>query len=169
MGKNKSKKSISNYMAYLAKKRRVELKQPNTGRTKEKMIAAKQIVIDTKPEFLESIKVPQNNSIPEQPIVEEKHEESEFVRKVRELTKGYTRSLDDIMIMYSEAKGTDKMSLEEFTKYEMLQREFTNALKETINDSERAYINILSKYPKNSDEAIILRGLIDEISKTQER
>lgn len=166
MGKNKSKKSISNYMAYLAKKRRVELKQPNTGRTKEKMIAAKQIVIDTKPEFLESIKVPQNNSIPEQPIVEEKHEESEFVRKVRELTKGYTRSLDDIMIMYSEAKGTDKMSLEEFTKYEMLQREFTNALKETINDSERAYINILSKYPKNSDEAIILRGLIDEISKT---
>ena len=169
MGKNKSKKSISNYMAYLAKKRRVELKQPNTGRTKEEMIAAKQIVIDTKPEFLESIKVPQNNSIPEQPIVEEKHEESEFVRKVRELTKGYTRSLDDIMIMYSEAKGTDKMSLEEFTKYEMLQREFANALKETINDSERAYINILSKYPKNSDEAIILRGLIDEISKTQER
>ena len=61
------------------------------------------------------------------------------------------------------------MSLEEFTKYEMLQREFANALKETINDSERAYINILSKYPKNSDEAIILRGLIDEISKTQER
>lgn len=168
MGKNKSKKSISNYMAYLAKKRRVELKQPNTGRTKEKVIA-KQNVIDTKPEFLESIKVTQNNSIPEQPIVEEKHEESEFVRKVRELTKGYTRSLDDIMIMYSEAKGTDKMSLEEFTKYEMLQREFANALKETINDSERAYINILSKYPKNSDEAIILRGLIDEISKTQER
>ncbi len=168
MGKNKSKKSISNYMAYLAKKRRVELKQPNTGRTKEEMIA-KQIVIDTKPEFLESIKVTQNNSKPEQPIVEEKHEESEFVRKVRELTKGYTRSLDDIMIMYSEAKGTDKMSLEEFTKYEMLQREFANALKETINDSERAYINILSKYPKNSDEAIILRGLIDEISKTQER
>lgn len=168
MGKNKSKKSISNYMAYLAKKRRVELKQPNTGRTKEEMIA-KQIVIDTTPEFLESIKVTQNNSKPEQPIVEEKHKESEFVRKVRELTKGYTRSLDDIMIMYSEAKGTDKMSLEEFTKYEMLQREFTNALKETINDSERAYINILSKYPKNSDEAIILRGLIDEISKTQER
>lgn len=164
MGKNKSKKSISNYMAYLAKKRRVELKQPNTGRTE---IIAKQI--DTKPEFLESIKVTQNNSIPEQPIVEEKHEESEFVRKVRELTKGYTRSLDDIMIMYSETKGTDKMSLEEFTKYEMLQREFANALKETINDSERAYINILSKYPKNSDEAIILRGLIDEISKTQER
>lgn len=162
MGKNKSKKSISNYMAYLAKKKRVELKQPNTGRTKEEMIAKQ-------PEFLESIKVTQNNSIPEQPIVEEKHEESEFVRKVRELTKGYTRSLDDIMIMYSEAKGTDKMSLEEFTKYEMLQREFTNALKETINDSERAYINILSKYPKNSDEAIILRGLIDEISKTQER
>ncbi len=161
MGKNKSKKSISNYMAYLAKKRRVELKQPNTGRTKEEITA--------KPEFLESIKVTQNNSIPEQPIVEEKHEESEFVRKVRELTKGYTRSLDDIMIMYSEAKGTDKMSLEEFTKYEMLQREFANALKETINDSERAYINILSKYPKNSDEAIILRGLIDEISKTQER
>lgn len=168
MGKNKSKKSISNYMAYLAKKRRVELKQPNTGRTKEEMIA-KQIVIDTTPEFLESIKVTQNNSKPEQPIVEEKHKESEFVRKVRELTKGYTRSLDDIMIMYSEAKGTDKMSLEEFTKYEMLQREFANALKETINDSERAYINILSKYPKNSDEAIILRGLIDEISKTQER
>lgn len=168
MGKNKSKKSISNYMAYLAKKRRVELKQPNTGRTKEEMIA-KQIVIDTKPEFLESIKVTQNNSKPEQPIVEEKHEESEFVRKVRELTKGYTRSLDDIMIMYSEAKGTDKMSLEEFTKYEILQREFANAFKETINDSERAYINILSKYPKNSDEAIILRGLIDEISKTQER
>lgn len=166
MGKNKSKKSISNYMAYLAKKRRVELKQPNTGRTKEEMIAKQ---IDTKPEFLESIKVTQNNSIPEQPIVEEKHEESEFVRKVRELTKGYTRSLDDIMIMYSETKGTDKMSLEEFTKYEMLQREFANALKETINDSERAYINILSKYPKNSDEAIILRGLIDEISKTQER
>lgn len=166
MGKNKSKKSISNYMAYLAKKRRVELKQPNTGRTKEEIIAKQ---IDTKPEFLESIKVTQNNSIPEQPIVEEKHEESEFVRKVRELTKGYTRSLDDIMIMYSEAKGTDKMSLEEFTKYEMLQREFANALKETINDSERAYINILSKYPKNSDEAIILRGLIDEISKTQER
>lgn len=166
MGKNKSKKSISNYMAYLAKKRRVELKQPNTGRTKEEITAKP---IDTKPEFLESIKVTQNNSIPEQPIVEEKHEESEFVRKVRELTKGYTRSLDDIMIMYSEAKGTDKMSLEEFTKYEMLQREFTNALKETINDSERAYINILSKYPKNSDEAIILRGLIDGISKTQER
>lgn len=164
MGKNKSKKSISNYMAYLAKKRRVELKQPNTGRTKEEMIAKQ-----TKPEFLESIKVPQNNSIPEQPIVEKKHEESEFVRKVRELTKGYTRSLDDIMIMYSEAKGTDKMSLEEFTKYEMLQREFTNALKETINDPKIAYSNILSKYSKNSDEAIILQGLIDGISKTQER
>lgn len=165
MGKNKSKKSKSNYMAYLAKKkRRVELKQPNTGRTKEKMIAKQ-----TKPEFLKSIKVTPNNSIPEQPIVEEKHEESEFVRKVRELTKGYTRLLDDIMIMYSEAKGTDKMSLEEFTKYEMLQREFANALKETINDPKSAYSNILSKYPKNSDEAIILRGLIDEISKTQER
>ena len=41
MGKNKSKKSISNYMAYLAKKRRVELKQPNTGRTKEEMTANK--------------------------------------------------------------------------------------------------------------------------------
>lgn len=164
MGKNKSKKSISNYMAYLAKKRRVELKQPNTGRTKEEMIAKQ-----TKPEFLESIKVPQNNSIPEQPIVEEKHEESEFVRKVRELTKGYTRSLDDIMIMYSEAKGTDKMSLEEFTKYEMLQRKFANALKETINDPKIAYSNILSKYSKNSDEAIILQGLIDGISKTQER
>lgn len=169
MGKNKSKKSISNYMAYLAKKSRARLKRPNASKEKEEETADKIVVVDTKPEFLGSIKVTQNNSIPEQPIVEEKHEESEFVRKVRELTKGYTRSLDDIMIMYSEAKGTDKMSLEEFTKYEMLQREFTNALKETINDSERAYINILSKYPKNSDEAIILQGLIDGISKTQER
>lgn len=169
MGKNKSKKSISNYMAYLAKKSRARLKRPNASKEKEEETADKIVVVDTKPEFLGSIKVTQNNSIPEQPIVEEKHEESEFVRKVRELTKGYTRSLDDIMIMYSEAKGTDKMSLEEFTKYEMLRREFTNALKETINDSERAYINILSKYSKNSDEAIILQGLIDGISKTQER
>lgn len=165
MGKSKTKKSSkNNYNAYLAKKSRVKLEQPNTGIKQNKGND-----VNTKQEFLESIKVTQNNSIPEQPIVEEKHEESEFVRKVRELTKGYTRSLDDIMIMYSEAKGTDKMSLEEFTKYEMLQREFANALKETINDSERAYINILSKYPKNSDEAIILRGLIDEISKIQER
>ncbi len=169
MGKNKSKKSISNnYMAYLAKKRRVELKQPNTGRTKEEMIA-KQIVIDTKPEFLESIKVTQNNSIPEQPIVEEKHEESEFVRKVRELTKGFTKEPKDIMIMYSESKKTDKMTLEEFLKYEMLQRALANSLKQNSNNTKKAYMDTLSRYPEQSDEAIILKGLIDEISKTQER
>lgn len=165
MGKSKTKESSkNNYKAYLDKKSRksrVKNKQPNTNNEKAE--------VSTKPEFLESIKVTPNNSIPEQPIVEEKHEESEFVRKVRELTKGYTRLLDDIMIMYSEAKGTDKMSLEEFTKYEMLQRKFANALRKTINDPKIAYSNILSKYPKNSDEAIILQGLIDEISKTQER
>ena len=169
MGKNKnnkkSKKSVHNdYKAYLAKKSRVKLIQPNTGNKKEE----KKIDIDTKSEFLESIKVTTNTSLPEQ-LIEERYEESEFVRKVRELTKEYTKPLDDIMLMYSETKGTDKMSLEEFTKYEMLQRELAKALMASTNSPKKAYMATLNKYPKDSDEAIILQGLIDEFSKTQER
>lgn len=165
MGKSKTKESSKkNYKAYLDKKSRksrVKNKQPNTNNEKAE--------VSTKPEFLEAIKVTPDMRLQEQPIAEEKHEESEFVRKVKGLTKGYTRALEDIMIMYSEAKGTDKMSLDEFTKYENLQRNFAKELKKSANNSKRAYAETLAGYPKGSDEAIILQGLIDEISKTQER
>lgn len=71
--------------------------------------------------------------------------------------------------MYSDAKGTDKMSFEEFAKYEELQVNFTRILQENKNNHLNAYTKLLEGYSKDSDEAIILQGLINELSKEQER
>lgn len=124
---------------------------------------------EQRPTFLKEIEVNSTNIQTHKEEPNEKYTESEFVRKVRELTKGYSKPLEDIMLMYSDAKGTDKMSFEEFAKYEELQVNFTRILQENKNNHLNAYTKLLEGYSKDSDEAIILQGLINELSKEQER
>lgn len=155
MGKNKSQKNLD---------KRRKLKNFFGSNTKNVKPEENNAGNKHHQEFLETIRFSPDSKLQEQPI-----EESEFVRKVRELTKGFTKEPKDIMIMYSESKKTDKMTLEEFLKYEMLQRALANSLKQNSNNTKKAYMDTLSRYPEQSDEAIILKGLIDEISKTQER
>lgn len=141
------------------------LKKIRKAKRKEEGKKATHINSEQEPEqstFLENIKVdvPNDVQIPK---------ESEFVRKVKELTKGYSKEPLDIMLMYSNAKGTDKMSFDEFSKYESLQSKLARTLQENKNNHLNAYNKVLESYPEDSDEAIILQGLIDNLPKEPER
>lgn len=120
---------------------------------------------EQQPTFLDGIKC----NVPNLQIPNEKHKESDFVRKMEKLTKGYTKEPLEIIVMYSEARGAEKMSFEEGERYEKLRSSFVETLRENKDNYLKAYNKLLESYPKDSDEAIILQGLIDNLPKEPER
>lgn len=121
--------------------------------------------LEQQPTFLDGIKC----KVPNLQIPNEEHKESDFVRKMKKLTKGYTKEPLEIIVMYSEARGAEKMNFEEFIRYEKLYSSFVETLRENKDNYLKAYNKLLESHPKDSDEAIILQGLIDNFPKEQER
>lgn len=120
---------------------------------------------EQQPTFLDGIKC----NVPNLQIPNEEHRESDFVRKMKKLTKGFSGSLYNSKVLYSDHKGTDKMNFEEFIRYEELYSSFVETLQADKDNYLKAYNKLLESYPEDSDEAIILQGLIDNLPKEPER
>lgn len=118
---------------------------------------------DKKSKFRKEIKV-----LPETPQASQeaksRNELSQFVTTVTQLTGNFEDDLYDVMVMYSNRKGSARFqSIEEYQKYQRMYEQLSFLLDKNKGNYLKSYSELIEKYPKDSDESLIIKTRINRL------
>lgn len=172
MGKVKIVKKKSNPQKPTSK-RKLILNAIINKKVPEEIADKEEIIIEEQPKesFMESLKVqlprPEKNEEPETVEVEINHvADSEFLEIIEPLTKGYSKPIESLEVMYSDKKGAPKLkNLEQFERYESLRKKIYQELSTNGNRLEKAYESVLKDVVKGSAEETILKRILASMGK----
>ena len=172
MGKVKNVKKKSNPQKPTNRKKLV-LNAIINKKVPEEMADQEEIIIEEQPKesFMESLKVelpkPEKNEEPETETAEINHvADSEFLELIEPLTKGYSKPIESLEVMYSDRKGAPKFkNLEQFERYESLRKKIYQELSTNGNKLEKAYESVLKDVVKGSAEETILKRILASMGK----
>lgn len=170
MGKVKNVKKKSNPQKPTSK-RKLILNAIINKKVPEEIADQEETILEKQPKesFMESLKVelpkPEKNEQPETAEIDHVAD-SEFLEIIEPLTKGYSKPIESLEVMYSDKKGAPKLkNLEQFERYENLRKKIYQELLTNGNKLEKAYESVLKDVAKGSAEETILKRILESMGK----